>query len=128
MAASLVGHKDQLIDLKMFFVRYPVCVISVAILLAIVERCIILFFKTLSFDHRSGQDIHRNFFPCNILYVLKQTPRNRKEIVQYFVSQLIILINYCSFPHYCEQRYHLLAWVDNEIENTEICMKLFSWT
>ena len=43
MAASLVGHKDQLIDLKMFFVGYPVCVISVAILLAIVERCIILY-------------------------------------------------------------------------------------
>ena len=42
MAASHVGHKDQLIDLKMFFVGYPVRVISVAILLAIVERCIIL--------------------------------------------------------------------------------------
>ena len=42
MAASHVGRKDQLIDLKMFFVGYPVHVISVAILLAIVERCIIL--------------------------------------------------------------------------------------
>ena len=39
---SHVGRKDQLIDLKMFFVGYPVRVISVAILLAIVERCIIL--------------------------------------------------------------------------------------
>ena len=37
-----LGRKDQLIDLKMFFVGYPVRVISVAILLAIVERCIIL--------------------------------------------------------------------------------------
>ena len=56
---------------------------------------------------------------------LKQTSRYRKEIVQYFVSQLIILN--CSFLHHCEQRYHLLAWVDNEIENTEICMKLYVW-
>ena len=60
--------------------------------------------------------------PC----VLKQTSRYRKEIVQYFVSELIILN--CSFLHHCEQRYHLSVWVDNEIENTEICMKLFSWT
>ena len=29
-----VGRKDRLIDLKMFFVEYPVCVISVAVLVA----------------------------------------------------------------------------------------------
>ena len=40
-------------------------------------------------------------------------------------SQLIILN--CSFLHHCEQRL-TMAWVDNEIENTEICMKLSSWT
>ena len=44
-----------------------------------------------------------------------------------FCFSILIILN-CSFLHYCEQRYHLLAWVDNEIENTEICMKLFSWT
>ena len=32
-----VGHKDQLTDLKMFFVEiYPVCVLSVAVLVAVV--------------------------------------------------------------------------------------------
>ena len=31
-----VGCKDQLIDLKMFFVQYPVCVIFVVILVAVV--------------------------------------------------------------------------------------------
>ena len=28
----LVGRKDRLINLKLFFVEYPVCVISVAVL------------------------------------------------------------------------------------------------
>ena len=54
----------------------------------------------------------------------KQTSRYRREIVFCFP------VDYTNspFPHYCEQRYHLWAWVDNKIENTEICMKLFSWT
>ena len=42
MAVSHVGRKDQLIDLTMFFVGHPVHVNSVAILVAIVERRIIL--------------------------------------------------------------------------------------
>ena len=33
-----VGWKDRLIDLKMFFVEYPVCVISVAVLVAVVKQ------------------------------------------------------------------------------------------
>ena len=32
-----VGRKDQLIDLQMIFVEYPVCVISVAALVAVVK-------------------------------------------------------------------------------------------
>ena len=33
-----VGRKDRLIDLKTFFVEYPFCVISVAVLAAVAQR------------------------------------------------------------------------------------------
>ena len=32
------GRKDGLIDLKMIFVEYPVCVISVAVTVAVVKK------------------------------------------------------------------------------------------
>ena len=38
-----VGRKDRLINLKMFFVEYPVCVISVAVLVAVVKNTLISF-------------------------------------------------------------------------------------
>ena len=38
-----VGRKDRLINFKMFFVEYPVCVISVAVLVAVVKNTLISF-------------------------------------------------------------------------------------
>ena len=38
-----VGRKDRLINLKMFFVEYPVCVISVAVLVTVVKNTVIPF-------------------------------------------------------------------------------------
>ena len=35
---SYLNRKDRLIDLKTFFVEYPFCVISVAVLAAVVQR------------------------------------------------------------------------------------------
>ena len=56
MAESHVGRKDQLIDLTKFIVGYSVRMISVAILVATVERCIIpkdfvVLYKRISFIH-----------------------------------------------------------------------------
>ena len=39
------SRKDRVIDLKMFFLEYPVCMISVAVLVAVDKRC--LFFLVL---------------------------------------------------------------------------------
>ena len=40
-----IGRKDRLIDLKMFLVEHPVCVLSVAVLVAIVKwrLCLLVF-------------------------------------------------------------------------------------
>ena len=39
------SRKDRVIDLKMFFLEYPVCMISVAVFVAVDKRC--LFFLVL---------------------------------------------------------------------------------
>ena len=48
-----VGRKDRLINLKMFFVEYPVCVISVAVLVAVVKRCLFLLVFVVLYNRRS---------------------------------------------------------------------------
>ena len=46
-------RKDRLIDLKMFFVEYSVCVISVAVLVAVVSRRIFLLVFVVLDNRRS---------------------------------------------------------------------------
>ena len=48
-----VGRKDQLINLKMFFVEYPVCVISVAVLVAVVKQHLFLSVFVVLYNRRS---------------------------------------------------------------------------
>ena len=36
------SRKDRVIDLKMFFLEYPVCMISVPVTVAVVKRCLFL--------------------------------------------------------------------------------------
>ena len=47
-----VGRKDRLIDLKTFFVEYPFCVISVAVLAAVVQRRLFLFVFVVLYTRR----------------------------------------------------------------------------
>ena len=50
------GCKDGLIDLKMVIVEYtmyPVCVISVAVLVAVVKRCLFLLVFVVFYNRRS---------------------------------------------------------------------------
>ena len=39
-------------DLKMFFVEYPVCAISVAVLVAVVKRCLFLLVFVVLYNRR----------------------------------------------------------------------------
>ena len=48
-----VGRKDQLINLKMFFVEHPVCVISVAVLVAVVKQHLFLSVFVVLYNRRS---------------------------------------------------------------------------
>ena len=48
-----VGGKDQLIDLKMFFVEYPVYMISVAVLVAVVKQHYFLSVSVVLYNRRS---------------------------------------------------------------------------
>ena len=45
-----VERRYRLIDLKMCFVEYPVCVISVAVLVAVVKRCLFLLFFVVLYN------------------------------------------------------------------------------
>ena len=47
-----VGRKDRLIDLKKFFVEYPFCVISVAVLAAVVKRRLFLLVFVVLYNRR----------------------------------------------------------------------------
>ena len=48
-----IGRKDRSIDLKMLFVEYPVCVISVAVLVAVVKRRLFLSVSVVLYNRRS---------------------------------------------------------------------------
>ena len=47
------SRKDRVIDLKMFFLEYPVCMISVAVLVAVDKRCLFFFSLVVLYNGRS---------------------------------------------------------------------------